>query len=112
MYKSNRRIFYIWDQNFFLKLTPFCRAKDEEVFYYSRHLIQMIVSQKINLKLIKNNRIIVFFVYFLIFVNLVALSDNNLKFVYLYHFVEHEKLRRFILLVLILGLRKKKLWVP
>jgi hypothetical protein len=109
MFKSNHRIFYIGTIFIFLKLTPFCRANHEEVFYYSRHLVQIVVSQKINLKFIKNNRIIVFFVYFLILVNLIALNNNNLKFIYLCHFVEHEKLRRSILLVFILGLQKKKL---
>jgi hypothetical protein len=109
MFKSNHRIFYIGAIFILLKLTPFCRVNHEEVFYYSRHLVQMTFSQKIHLKFIKSNRIIVFFVYFLTFVNLRALNYNNLKFIYLYHFVEHEKLHQSTLLVFILSLQKKKI---
>jgi len=48
-----------------------------------------------------------FFVYVLIFVSLIDPDCNNLKFIYLYHFVEHEKLYRSTLLVFIKSLQKK-----
>jgi ABC-type uncharacterized transport system substrate-binding protein len=48
-----------------------------------------------------------FFVYVLIFVSLIDPDCNNLKFISVYHFVEHEKLYRSTLLVFIKSLQKK-----
>ena len=36
-----------------------------------------------------NNPKMVFFVVYFIFVDLIASNENNLKFIYLHHFVEH-----------------------